>query len=207
METSNELFFVEQYLAFEEKAAVRHEYWNGHLRQITGDSLEHSFLAHQLSRFLSSALDDLPYFVAGGNVAVRLEESNAFVYPDLVAWRGDTELSVGQQKILHDPLIIAEVLSPASFDFDTGHKLHGYICIPSLTDYLIVSPHRVRIQHYSRRTDKEWYYNDYLCRDENVKFASLGIEISVGDIYRKLDVPEGLRILGIGDREIAGATY
>lgn len=201
-----DLLTVAEYLAFEEKATTKHEYWDGHLRAMAGGSLEHAFLGHQLSRFFNDAMDNLPCFAAGDNIAVRIEENNAIVYPDVVIWCGDSELESEKQRILYNPIIVAEVLSPSTTPYDRGAKLKAYIQIPSLTDYLMLSPERVSIERYSRSDAGQWMYSLYVKRAEVIKFAKLGIELSVGDIYRKLNVPEGLRIVDLGNGQIAEAT-
>jgi len=50
-----------------------------------------------------------------------------------------------------DPLLVVEVLSPASLRVDTGAKLADYMRVPSVRHYLIVDPDRRTVVHHVRR--------------------------------------------------------
>ena len=50
---------------------------------------------------------------------------------------------------LLNPQVIAEVLSPSTEAYDRGDKFLAYQRIDSLTDYLLVSVGRMRVEHFT----------------------------------------------------------
>ena len=52
-----------------------------------------------------------------------------------------------------DPVIVAEVLSPASLARDTGAKLEDYLRLPSACHCLIVKTENRIVVHHRRGTD------------------------------------------------------
>jgi Uma2 family endonuclease len=56
-------------------------------------------------------------------------------------------------KILADPVIVVEVISPGSEVTDTATKLLEYFSVPSIRHYLIVSPEPKAVIHHLRAGD------------------------------------------------------
>jgi Uma2 family endonuclease len=52
-----------------------------------------------------------------------------------------------------NPVIIVEVLSPATSSTDTGGKLVDYFRVPSVAHYLVVHPTRRTVTHHRRTAD------------------------------------------------------
>ena len=53
-----------------------------------------------------------------------------------------------------NPVIVVEVLSPATAVVDAGGKLAGYFRVPSIRHYLIVHPRRREVIHHERKGDR-----------------------------------------------------
>lgn len=185
-----EVLSVEEYFAREEKSEIRHEYWNGYVIAMAGNGEDHVTLSAQLVISLGNALYDKPCRVGGSDLSVKVEASNSYLYPDAVVWCKDAEFEGKYRTRLLTPVVVAEVLSPSTAHRDRGVKLEAYLQIPSLTDYLILSPEKVSVQHFARSFDGSWAYRHYVLRDQVIRLARLEIELTVGELYRQLDVPE-----------------
>lgn len=169
-----DLLTVEEYLAFEAKSEIRHEYWNGYIRAMSGAAPPHVTLASQLSYRLNAALDGSTCQAGNSDMAVRIDAENAFVYPDVVVWCDEAEFDEMTPRILLTPLVVAEVLSPSTSSHDPTAKLQAYLKIPSLMDYLILSPERVSVEHYTRGQDGAWPYRHYVLRSQIIRLDRLG---------------------------------
>ena len=77
---------------------------------------------------------------------------------------------------------MVEVLSDSTEGFDRGEKFIGYRGVSSLTDYLLLSQHVVRVEHYARGADGGWVLRTYGAGSV-VPLASLEIELPVDDLY------------------------
>lgn len=60
--------------------------------------------------------------------------------------------------MLVNPTIIVEILSSTTEQYDRGLQWDSYQVLPSLTDYVLVSQERARIEHFARTPDGRWVY-------------------------------------------------
>ena len=79
--------------------------------------------------------------------------------------------------------MLFEVTSDSSEEYDTTTKLEGYLTIPSLRDYLIVSHRERRITLHSRRSNGGWETRVAITGGK-LTLSSLGGELLVDQIYR-----------------------
>lgn len=80
-----------------------------------------------------------------------------------------------------NPVIVVEVLSPATQAIDSGEKLADYFRVPSIEHYLIVRARRQEIIHHWRSGD------NIVSRAFEVGVIRLdppGIELDLAEIYR-----------------------
>ena len=76
-----------------------------------------------------------------------LPGTDRYVYPDIVLTCGSERLA--EYDTLLNPVLIAEVLSPTTEDYDKGRKFDGYRSIPSLKEYLTVAQEQVHIDRWA----------------------------------------------------------
>jgi Uma2 family endonuclease len=86
-----------------------------------------------------------------------------------------------------NPMILVEVTSDSSEDYDTHEKLEHYRTIPSLRDYVIVSHRERRITIHSRLESGGWTTRVAIAGGR-VAASSLGVELIVDEIYRGASV-------------------
>src|SRR5205823_3606428 len=82
-----------------------------------------------------------------------------------------------------NPMILVEVTSDSSEDYDLGPKLEYYRTIPMLRDYVIASHRERRITVHSRAADASWTAR-VATRGGRVEVSSLGADLIVDEIYR-----------------------
>jgi Uma2 family endonuclease len=87
-----------------------------------------------------------------------------------------------------NPLVLLEVTSDSSEEYDTTDKLDCYRTIPSLRDYIIVSHRERRIVAHSRRDDAAWEMRKAIAGGR-VRVASLDAELTVDQVYRASAIP------------------
>jgi Uma2 family endonuclease len=80
-------------------------------------------------------------------------------------------------------MILLEVTSDSSEDYDTGRKLESYRTIPTLRDYVIVSYRERRITVHTRGADGAWLALT-AGLSERVDVSSLDAQLSVDEVYR-----------------------
>jgi Uma2 family endonuclease len=79
-----------------------------------------------------------------------------------------------------NPVVVVEVLSPATTSVDTGGKLFDYFQVPSIQHYLIVHPTLRRVIHHRRNGPT---IVTQALTDGRITLDPPGITIAVADIY------------------------
>ena len=82
-----------------------------------------------------------------------------------------------------NPMLLLEVTSDSSEEYDTTEKLAYYQTIPSLRDYVIVS-HRERRLTVHHRTDAGDWVTRVAIAGGRVPVASLSTDLAVDQLYR-----------------------
>jgi Uma2 family endonuclease len=89
----------------------------------------------------------------------------------------------GARKNTLNPLVLIEVTSDSSEDYDTGFKLDAYRSIPSLEDYIVVSHRRRCITVHHRQPDGSWTATVGV-GGEVVEVRSLATMLRLDEVYR-----------------------
>src|SRR5215216_3648096 len=156
---SEPLCTEEEYLALERKAEERHEYLDGQIYLMAGESPAHGTICTNLVGQLHSQLRGKPCQVLSKDTKVRsgpkprsrYSTKGMFSYPDLLVVCGEMKFHDEIRHVLLNPKIIIEVLSPSTEAFDRGEKFLRYrTYLESLTDYIVVAQDYALIEHFSR---------------------------------------------------------
>jgi Uma2 family endonuclease len=90
--------------------------------------------------------------------------------------------------------LIVEVLSPSTESYDRGSKFAQYRQLPSFREYILVSQDRVLVERFVRQGE-EWILTIFDKRNAAVPLVSVGCEILLAEIYRRVDVPDRYAVL------------
>ena len=91
---------------------------------------------------------------------------------------------------MKNPRLIVEVLSKSTEAYDRDTKFDFYKTIPSLLGYLLVSQEKPKVEHFARRDDERWLLTTAKGLDAKLRLPELDIELSLNDIYAKVDFPQ-----------------
>ena len=175
---------VEEYLENEKISPVKHEYVYGEIYSMAGTSANHNRIVRSLITSLSIHLRNSacePFF---GDIKVRVSP-NVYYYPDVLV---SCEENPENPYFRNQPVLIAEVLSPSTKEIDRREKLLFYQQMPSVHEYVIVEQEKMHVEIHRRQPDGRWityFYNDNDL-DEQIEFQSVGLKLSLEDIYRRV---------------------
>ena len=178
----------EEYLATERACEAKHEYLAGEVFAMGGASWEHNLIVTNLVRELSGQLKDRPCRVFASDMRVGVEVADLYTYPDVVIGCGEDHFADRHFDTLLNPTVVIEVLSPSTEAYDRGEKFAHYRRLDSLTDYLLVSQSRRRIEHFHRDTDGRWLLFEAAGADAVLEVLSIGCRLSLAEVYDKVDV-------------------
>lgn len=182
------LMSVAEYLAMERKSDVRHEYLDGEIRAMSGETPQHNRVAGNVYLKFEIAFGVRPCTSYMEGVRVRVTPTQ-YRYPDVVALCGEERFDGENPPALVNPSVIVEVLSPSTHKFDREEKFIEYRKIVELTDYLLIEQDQVLVVHYARQGPTQWIINEYMTSSDTVVLRSLEISITLEEIYRKVTFP------------------
>jgi len=171
-----------EYVAAEQRSAVRHEFLDGEVFAMAGGTPAHAALAAALIQHLGNALGGKPCRVYSSDLRVRIRETGLTTYPDLSVVCGKLEVDVEDPNAVVNPVLLVEVLSESSEAYDRGAKAAHYRRIPSLQEYVLVSQLEPAIEVFRRNERGNFELIDAR-KGERVELASLGVTLDVDAIY------------------------
>jgi len=198
------LYSVGEYLALERESEERHEYLDGMIYAMAGESGEHGDISMKISVLLGSQLKGRDCRARSKDTKVRssplpkLKHSTKGLYssPDVLVICGEPEYLDEYRDVIANPKVIIEVLSPATEKFDRGEKFDRYDAWnPTLSDYLLVSQDQARIEHYVRQDDGTWTRAVSRGLRRKVAIKSIRCTLKLKDVYDRINLRPELQVV------------
>ena len=170
-----------EYLALEEESPIRHEYLDGEIYAMAGGTPDHAALA---AAALSIIRPQLPRGCRAftSDLRVRIPATGLTTYPDGAVVCGGSQRAPEDSLAVTNPLLLIEVTSNSSEDYDRGEKLRHYQAIASAKEILILSHREPRVTLH-RRVEGEWTSLE-AAQGESIALQSIGGLVQVDDLYR-----------------------
>jgi Uma2 family endonuclease len=180
-------YTLDEYRAIEEKAEGRNEYRDGEIVPMPGGSLNHSRISGNIFAFLKFLLRDTQFEPINSDLRLWIPQHQRGVYPDVMVFDGEPQLNDHRTDEVLNPILIVEVLSPSTADYDHQSKFRMYRSINSFCEYLLVEQDEHFIEKYSKQT-QGWLLSDFNDLEKCIFLESLGIELPIKEIYRGVSV-------------------
>lgn len=179
------VFDAQAYLAWEAVQSTKHEYHDGEVFAMAGASDAHVTVAGNVYMALRNHLRGSPCSVFISDMKLRVEEDNAFFYPDIFVTCADSDR--GQSHSKSAPVLVVEVLSPATSAYDRGAKFAAYRKLPTLREYALIDPERLSLDLFRREGDSKRWVLHPIEAGGHVEWASVGLQVPLEVLYE--DVP------------------
>ena len=187
MSAQPESFLTAQdYLVWERQQETRHEYLEGQVFAMTGASRAHNMLCANILASLHGQLRGKPCEIYVNDMRVKVSETGMYTYPDLVAACGEPRFEDQAVDTLLNPVLIIEVLSDSTERYDRGAKFTHYRSVVSLREYLLVSQHESRVEHYVRQPGNHWLLTEYQEMQDRIDLNSLASCLSLAEVYERI---------------------
>jgi Uma2 family endonuclease len=178
----------EEYLEFERESDVRHEYLDGHVSAMAGESLSHSRVCFNLAREVGNKLKGKPCEGLSPNMKVRTSNASLFAYPDLTIVCEEPKFHDIKRDVLINPKVIFEVLSPSTEAYDRTTKFARFrMGNETLTDYILVSQDKPFVEHFAKQPDGNWIYRSFNNMADSFDIESVGCSLSLVEIYERVE--------------------
>ncbi|GDX78704.1 hypothetical protein LBMAG42_05150 [Deltaproteobacteria bacterium] len=176
-----------EYLQLELNTGIKHEWRSGVAVAMAGGTLPHAQLSTRLLGILYGRLLKKPCQPWNSDAKVRIPTEDVSTYPDISVVCGDPVRDELDRNTITNPTVLFEVLSESTENYDRSEKFAYYRALPSLRDYVLVSSHRIAIEHYERRPDGSWLFRE-LGAGEVLSLRSLRVRLRVSEVYAGVEL-------------------
>jgi len=187
LQTDKQYYTPEEYLTLEEKATEKHEYRDGEIALMPGGTTNHNQIAGNFYKQFPLKIQNQDYYVYINDVRLWIAQYRIFTYPDVMVIKGKPMYEGKGTSNVTNPLIIVEVLSQSTRDYDRTDKFQYYRSIPEFREYILIDQYRFYVSQYFKQEDGKWIFNDYQGEDSVLKLACDEFEISFQDLYERVD--------------------
>lgn len=178
-------YSLEEYFGIEEMSSVRHEYLGGEIYAMAGGYCNHNQIAQNLTRTFDgvrargcrSYLSDVRLRTPGG----------LYTYPDVMVICGAASLTPDRLETVTNPVVVAEVLSTSTREYDANQKFELYRAIPSLRDYLLIDQYTVAVEHRFL-DDREWRSHTWHLREDEIALTGVPVTVRVAELYELVEL-------------------
>ncbi|MGI0488856.1 Uma2 family endonuclease [Pantanalinema rosaneae CENA516] len=177
---------VEEYLDWEPRQEIRHEYWDGEVIAMTGGTIPHNDIALNLYTALRPHVRVRGCRVNVADVKVQVSPTLYF-YPDLLV-SCDTR-DQAAMKLIQFPKLIVEVLSPSTASSDRGDKFRAYHKLSSLQEYVLIDSEAVSVECYRRSERRRWIYEPYT-EGDTILLESIEFSCAIDLLYENVTLTE-----------------
>jgi len=178
-------FTIAEYFDIEELSPIKHEYCNGEIFAMAGASLQHNHISSNVHAHLRTALRGTGCNAFGSDLRISTP-GGLYTYPDVSVICGKVELTADRLESATNPVVLVEVLSDSTRDYDRGEKFTLYQAIATLREYVLIEQSRVLVECFRKQPDGAWVAEAYGDLDAVVKLASVSTSIVCRDVYREV---------------------
>lgn len=172
----------EQYLEMERKSTSKNEYYAGEIFAMGGASYKHNLIVGNTYGLIWNFLKGKPCKVFPSDLRVKVSKTGMYTYPDLSIVCGKPILVDKEFDTLTNPVVLIEVLSKSTEDYDRGSKFTFYRQIDSLQEYVLISSESQKIEKFRKLPDGNWLFSE--SKDgKNFPIESIDCALSLEEIY------------------------
>jgi Uma2 family endonuclease len=162
---------------------VRHEFLEGMIFAMAGGTPEHAALSAAVVVLLGSHLRGRPCRPYSADLRLRIPETGLATYADAAVVCGEPERDSRSRTHVTNPIVVVEVLSPGTEEYDRGEKREHYQRLDSLRDYVLIAQDRRRVEVFSRPEAGAWQHHVFSSGDMAV-MPAIDCRFAVDDLYQ-----------------------
>lgn len=170
---------VEEYIEFEERSEIRHEFIDNQLIAMPGTTDDHNDICFNIKSALKQILKGLRVYTE--SVKAQIRDKRDYTYPDVMVASDPRDFE--DKYIKKYPSVIFEVISKTSRIEDSADKFIRYKNIESLQNYILVDSEKAWVEVRYKTPEGEWEANTYLISDEKFPVPALGVELKFEEVY------------------------
>ncbi len=180
---SKQKMTIEEYLEFENAATEKHEYYQGEIFAMSGAKLAHNEIVVNTLSSIKQFLKGKSCKPYGSDLRIYIEKNTLFTYPDISVFCGEVLTLNDDQWNALNPVIIIEVLSPSTKNYNRGTKFKLYREIPTLKEYVLIDSETINVEIFAVNPEGYWELREYKDINDTVEISHIAMQLSMEDIY------------------------
>jgi len=180
---SNQKISVEEYLAIENSAIEKHEYYQGEVFAMSGAKLPHNQITSNLIGELKTKLKGKKCKPFGSDLRIHIPSNTLFTYPDISIFCGDVITLNDDQYNALNPIVIIEVLSSSTKNYDRGEKFKLYRDITTLREYILIDSESLHIEVFRLNENNHWELEEYNDAENYLQIKAINETLLIAEIY------------------------
>ncbi len=186
VQTQKPYFTPAQYLELEEAAEFKNEYRDGEIVPMTGGTTNHNQIAGNFFRKLPLTLKGQNYYIYMSDVRLWIPSYRVYTYPDIMVIQGEPIYEETGTTTVTNPLLIGEVLSKSTRNYDSSEKFRYYRSLGTFREYILLDQYSYYVQQYAKKADGQWLLKEYEGFNAILTLDSMDLDISLEDIYQRV---------------------
>lgn len=185
-ENASKTYTIAEYLALEEQALEKSEYYDGEIIAMPGGKYNHNLIATNMLTALNVALDEKRsnLSVLNSDMKIFVASLATIVYPDAVVVCEKPAFYEGRTDIILNPLLVVEVLSRSTQNFDRTTKFFYYKQIPSFQEYVLVEQKMPYLVASYKIAERTWQDTVADGLSSSVYLKSINCTLELKKIYK-----------------------
>lgn len=185
--TSQKIHTPQEYLSLETTATTRHEYRNGEVLEMTGGTPTHNEIIGAMTVLLRLALKGRPLQVFVTDQRLWIPERQVYTYPDVMVVPRPIALQEGRTDTVTEPILIIEVLSNSTKNYDRSEKFSDYRTIPSFQEYLLIDQTRPYVEQHIKQEAHKWLMVEHGELTDQVMLSSVDVEFGLAELFENVE--------------------
>jgi len=178
----------DEYIERERRSETKNELIHSEIVAMAGASPKHNAIAANVTGTLRALLKQRRCLVFSSDQRVHVEATGLYTYADVTVACDGLRFHPKYPDTLRNPKVLVEVLSDSTEAYDRGAKFAHYRTLPSLQEYVLVSQHEPRIEHYLRLESGQWVLTAYEGEGAIAALPTLGCELPLSEVYDKVNL-------------------
>ena len=187
VQIEKQYYTPEEYCRLEETAEYKNEYLDGEIIPMTGATTNHNLIAGNFYKNFPAKINNEDYWAFMSDVRLWMPTYRFYTYPDVMVIKGKPLYEGKGTNTVTNALIIVEVLSKSTRDYDRTDKFKFYRSIPDFKEYILIDQYRYYVEQFYQQNNGEWLFKFYESENDVLRLYSVDIQISLLDIYQRID--------------------
>jgi Uma2 family endonuclease len=154
---------------------------------MTGGTPNHNKITLNFSSALNFALKSQPYEVFVTDQRLWIPNKKLHTYPDVMIVTPPLEYAPNRRDTLTNPIMIGEILSKSTKNYDKDEKFAAYRTIPTFQEYVLIDQYTLHIEQYTKTEPQKWIFIEYNTPDAILSLTSVPFQIPLLELYNKVD--------------------